>query len=410
MKNRYLMFFVMYFCAAALALSQFKIVPILGPITEGLGIAFEQVSWLMSVFTVAAIVLAIPAGGLIAKFGPKKVWVVVMLLMVCGNVIGAFGIESFAILLFSRVVEGCAFAFVAIAGIVFINMWFPDRNTGLFTGIFMSFISIGSIVALNCVYPLTSAYGLASAWWLAAIVAALLTVLFVVVVKEAPAPAQGGGGNLPKASLTPILKNQRVMLLCFLALTLGFVLYFFLNNYPSLFMTVYGVDQAGATLYSSLNNLFSIPFCVIGGFVVDKLGPKRAPVFMAVSFVFIIVACAFMTNLTPPLFVVHTLVIAAFPGLIYTACNYLIPRDVENPLQISYGIALMTLFYSLGIFIGSPIVLYAISGTGSWAVGGYILAVIMVIGLALNLLYIGVSKGKPAAPDFANSPMKAGDQ
>ena len=39
-----------------------------------------------------------------------------------------------------------------------------------------------------------------------------------------------------------------------------------------------------------------------------------------------------------------------------------------------------------------------------------ILAVIMVIGLALNLLYIGVSKGKPAAPDFANSPMKAGDQ
>ena len=157
MKNRYLMFFVMYFCAAALALSQFKIVPILGPITEGLGIAFEQVSWLMSVFTVAAIVLAIPAGGLIAKFGPKKVWVVVMLLMVCGNVIGAFGIESFAILLFSRVVEGCAFAFVAIAGIVFINMWFPDRNTGLFTGIFMSFISIGSIVALNCVYPLTSA-------------------------------------------------------------------------------------------------------------------------------------------------------------------------------------------------------------------------------------------------------------
>ena len=32
----------------------------------------------------------------------------------------------------------------------------------------------------------------------------------------------------------------------------------------------------------------------------------------------------------------------------------------------------------------------AIAGTGSWAVGGYILAVVMVIGLAMDLLYIGV--------------------
>ncbi len=391
MKNRYLMFFVMYFCAATLALSQFKIVPILGPITENLGIAYEQISWLMSVFTVASIVLAIPAGGLIAKYGPKKVWTIVMVIMVCGNVIGAVGVDNYAVLLVSRILEGCAFAFVAIAGIVFVNMWFPNKNTGLFVGIFMTFISIGSIIALNCMIPITTAYGLASAWWVTAIISALMTVVFLSVVREAPMSASEGS-EASKPSIAPILKNKRVMMICFLALSLGFVLYFFLNNYPSLFMTVYHVDATGATLYSSLNNLFSIPFCILGRFIVDRLGPKRTPVLMAASAVCVIVACAFMTEMTPSLFVVHTLVIAAFPGLLYTACNYLVPRDVENPMQISYGIALMTLFYSVGIFIGCPIVLYAIAGTSSWAIGGYVLAAVMAIGLAFILLYMAASK------------------
>ena len=391
MKNRSLMFFVMYFCAATLALSQFKIVPILGPITVHLGIAYEQVSWLMSVFTVAGIVLAIPAGGLIAKYGPKKIWTIVMVIMICGNVIGALGIDSYVVLLASRVLEGCAFAFVAIAGVVFVNIWFPNKNTGLFVGIFMTFISIGSIVALNCMIPLTTAYGLASAWWVTAIVSAVMTAVFLFVVGEAPV-SDAGSGEISKPSLVPILKNKRVMMICFLALTLGFVLYFFLNNYPSLFMTVYDVDAAGATFYSSLNNLFSIPFCILGGFIVDRLGPKGTPILLAVSAVCVIVACAFMTRLTPSLFIVHTLVIAAFPGLMYTACNYLVPRDVDNPMQISYGIALMTLFYSIGIFIGCPIVLYAIAGTGLWETGGYVLAAVMTIGLVFILAYIAISK------------------
>lgn len=103
------------------------------------------------------------------------------------------GIDSYVVLLASRVLEGCAFAFVAIAGVVFVNIWFPNKNTGLFVGIFMTFISIGSIVALNCMIPLTTAYGLASAWWVTAIVSAVMTAVFLFVVGEAPVSDAGSG-------------------------------------------------------------------------------------------------------------------------------------------------------------------------------------------------------------------------
>ena len=72
MKHRGLMFFIMYCASACVSLSQFKIVPLLGQISEMLSITPAETSWLMSVFTVAGIILALPAGGLVAKYGPKS--------------------------------------------------------------------------------------------------------------------------------------------------------------------------------------------------------------------------------------------------------------------------------------------------------------------------------------------------
>lgn len=385
------MFFILYCASMCVSLSQFKIVPILGQITETVGVSSADVSWLMSVFTVAGIILAIPAGGLIAKFGPKKVVMVVIAAMICGNIIGAFSLTNFPLLLLSRVIEGCSFAFVSIAGIVFINMWYPDKNTGLFVGIFMTFASIASVIALNTALPITAQLGLVSVWWIVAGLSVVFEILFVLIVKEA-APAEGEGGPAPKASIAPILRNGRVIFMAVVAMTIGFILYFYLNNYPTVFTQIYGLDPASANLYASFNGMFGIPFCIAGGFIIDRLGTKGTPIFMIVSFVCLVIACFITSSLNPNLFVLHTLLTAAFPGLILTAYNYLVPLSVGNPIQIGYGVGLVNVFYNVGIFIGSPIVLYAVAGTGSWAVGSAVLGVVAIIGLACVLGYMALAK------------------
>lgn len=391
MKHRGLMFFIMYCTAMCVSISQFKIVPLLGEIAQNAGITMAETSWLMSVFTIAGIVLAIPAGGLIAKFGPRKVFIAVVAAMICGNVIGAFSLGNYTLLLLSRVIEGCSFAFVSIAGIVFINMWFPDKNTGLFVGIFMTFASIASVIALNTALPIVLGLGLASAWWITAAISLIFEILFISIVKEAPAPT-GESAEQPKASIAPILKNGRVLSMSMVALSVGFVLYFFLNNYPTVFTSVYGLEPANANFLGSMNGMFGIPFCIVGGFIVDRLGVKRTPWLMVTSFVFLALACFAVASFSNNLLIVHTLLTAAFPGLILTSYNFIVPTCVSSPIQIGYGIGLVNVFYNIGIFIGSPIVLYAVQGTGDWSIAGLVLGGATIVGMIFVFLYMALAK------------------
>lgn len=84
-----LMFVIMYLAATSVSFSQIKIAPVLDLICASCGVTYAETSWLMSVFTIAGIVLAIPAGGLIAKYGPKKIFSLVLVVSLLGNIMGA---------------------------------------------------------------------------------------------------------------------------------------------------------------------------------------------------------------------------------------------------------------------------------------------------------------------------------
>lgn len=395
MKRRGLMFTVLFLSAICISLSQLKVVPILGALSMTMGISIAETSWLMSVFTIAGIVLAIPGGALVGKLGPKKLVVCLMVCLFVGNVIGGVS-TSYGPLLVSRMIEGVAFAMVATAGIVLINMWYPGKNSGLFIGIFMTFAAVASVIAMNTVLPITEAAGLKSVWWIVAGLSAVLAILVALVVQEA-APEGGPAGGPAPVKLSAVLSNRNVALLAFCQFCVGFVLYFFMTNYPILFGSVYGLDPATANFYTSLNGLWGIPFCIVGGFIVDRLGAKRAPVLIAVSFACLGVTCLAMTMLGTPTYIVHTFMAAVFPGLIIPAITFLIPRVVNNPGEIGYGMAIVSMLYSLGIFVGNPIVMYAIEGTGSWAIGSYILLAVCALGCVAAVAFIASAKARLAA-------------
>ena len=403
MKHRGLMFAIMYICAVFCSISQLKIVPILGLIGESLAIDLGQIGWLMSVFTIAGIILAIPAGGLVGKFGPKKVFLAVMIITVLGNIVGVFGLDNYTVLLSSRILEGCGFAMASVAGIVLINMWFPDKNTGLFVGIFVTFAAVASVVALNLALPMVTSFGMASVWWITALGTAIFTVLFWMFVKEAsPQETPQGAEGVPapsmtKPSLKRVLTSGPVLCICLAQLTIGFFLYFYMNNYPQVFGAVYNLDAQTANFYGSLNGLWGIPGCVFGGFLLDKLGKKGAPKLDLVCFAVMFVAAWITTGLNENLYILHTILTAVFPGLVLTAGNFLVPQIIRQPQDIGYGIGTLGLFYNIGIFVGNPIILSAVQATNDWAMASMILSAVSAFGFVMILIYMAISrKDNPA--------------
>lgn len=403
MKHRGLMFAIMYICAVFCSISQLKIVPILGLIGESLTIDLGQIGWLMSVFTIAGIILAIPAGGLVGKFGPKKVFLAVMIITVLGNIVGVFGLDNYTVLLSSRILEGCGFAMASVAGIVLINMWFPDKNTGLFVGIFVTFAAVASVVALNLALPMVTSFGMASVWWITALGTAIFTVLFWMFVKEAsPQETPQGAEGVPAPSMTKpsikrVLTSGPVLCICLAQLTIGFFLYFYMNNYPQVFGAVYNLDAQTANFYGSLNGLWGIPGCVFGGFLLDKLGKKGAPKLDLVCFAVMFVAAWITTGLNENLYILHTILTAVFPGLVLTAGNFLVPQIIRQPQDIGYGIGTLGLFYNIGIFVGNPIILSAVQATNDWAMASMILSAVSAFGFVMILIYMAISrKDNPA--------------
>ncbi len=391
------MFVVMFLAATSVSVSQIKIVPLLEMICQSANITYAQTSWLMSVFTIAGIILAVPAGGLIAKFGPKRIFCTVMALSVVGNALGALSVSNFAMLLLSRVVEGSAFAMVSIAGVVFINAWFPAKQ-GLFNGIYTTFGAIGSFLALSVILPLYNGVGLAGVWWVMTAIIAVLTVACLVFLEEvrsdAPAGAPGAPALNTATQLGQVVRSKAILAIAGCQLLCGLILYFFINNYPTIFTQLYGFEPANANLYGSIFSLFGIPFCIFGGFICDRMGPRRSVTMMAVSFAVLAVVVLATTFLLPGTYIVHMALISFITGVAMTAQVYIIPFCVKDFSQIGMGVSLLTMGFNIGIFIGNPIIMYAVEGTGNWNWASYILCAASVLAVLLMLVFIKAAKSE----------------
>lgn len=112
----------------AMAMVQYKVPTIMLSIMDAFSMNASGASWLMSIFVLMMIPLAIPAGFATNKFGPRKVIGFSIVLIVIGSVIGSFAADA-TLLLATRALEGVAVTILTVAGPVLIGQCVaPERN------------------------------------------------------------------------------------------------------------------------------------------------------------------------------------------------------------------------------------------------------------------------------------------
>ncbi|MBO0445045.1 MFS transporter [Enterococcus ureilyticus] len=362
-RNRWLKFLLLYAGGVLVSLSQLKLVPIQNELGSELGVSLSTVSWLMSIFTVSGIFLAVPGGALVTRFGPKKLLIGLMGCLAIGNIWEGIS-TRFCSLLLSRALEGIPFSMIIMVGIVFIHFWFQESNSGIPTGLWGTFSALGSMLAMNLFKPLVQAYGLRSLWFLIAGLSVLLLCLFFFLLDE-PKNQSIVEQKRMSGSFKKAIENKSIWLLALAQGCMAFILFAFINLYPQIYRQQYGLSESLANSYTGYFGLFGIPFGALAGYLIDRT--KKGQVMVFCSFLLMLAATFWMGYLSSNVtFIMQLFALSAGASLSSSCVMILAPKVVKQDRLIGASVSFINLFYYVGIFVGTPIVTKLSEGDQSW--------------------------------------------
>lgn len=366
---------LLYLGAIILSVSQMKISPtdLRESFIAELQLSPIEVSIYVSIFAFAPVFLAIPGGNLVKRFGAKWISIVIMAALFLGNIIGYFT-NTYWLMLLARIIEGVSFSFIMVTGMVLITNWFKDSGYGLAVGIFGTFSAFGYAAVIYLLPMLFEQFGLKSIWLTLGIAAAIIGLFFLFFF-ENTAKKEEGDSKPVVGSFREALSNPGIMMLAIAMLTVSFILFTFLDGYPTMFKSVYNLGDDASKLNAMLFGLVGIPVGLLIGYLIERTGKPLTIGFF--SFIIMALAC-FLTDKTPvSILVLQVIVLSTCIGFTSTCIAASIPKVAVKSQLIEDSFAIVYLFYYIGALIGIPLVSGLVSSYG-WQVG-----VLPLTGIAL---------------------------
>ncbi len=129
------------------ALHIWKLAPALPLLQESLSLTITQAGWLISVFQLAGMLLGMPLGLLIPRFGLKRSIITGLYILSVASLIGAF-CQHVTLLLLLRIVEGMALLMVTMAAPGLMRQVAPKEKIHFFMSLWSAYIPTATVIAL----------------------------------------------------------------------------------------------------------------------------------------------------------------------------------------------------------------------------------------------------------------------
>lgn len=362
------------------------------------GIGPSSIGSLVSAISVISVFLALPIGGVIAKYGARKLILLAFALAIIGNVMGALS-PTQEMLVVSRIIEGAGFGIFAPAAPSLIASYFPPDKRGLPMGIWSTYVGTGGFLVLvltNVLVDFNDPNSWANVWWFIVIAIAILAILFFIFVHPAT-PAQDAEGKKDKHPFVEGLKSLPSWLLAasFMLYNCGFIA---LTTFmPTYLKTVLMIDPASANLYTSVLTFLLIVGGFVAGFILKKIKPQNKPILYLVSMICsgIIFSFSFVygANMIMVFSVLGGLILQFIPAIMFNNA----PDTAPHPALIGVAMGIMSLGQNIGgliagTFSGTIIESFGWSAMTFTLIGLSVLAVIVAALYALSMKKRGQKK------------------
>lgn len=369
----------------------FKVSASLSLLTADLGIDASAGSWLITVCTVVAVVLVLPAGGLADRFGPKRVGLVGLICAALGSAAGAF-CNELGPLLATRAVEGIGYALIGVVSPALIAQAFPPEKRGVPMAIWSCWMDLGMLAVLNVANFFIDPAVVSSwtnLWWLCAVLIAVVAVVYAFAVKEAPRPPAGEGE--PGPSLAQGLKSPATWMVALVFFLYNIGVLSLLTLAPLFCQTQFGLGPAEANSYTSLLTLGMISGAFATGLVLVRVKTLHGRiVLLVVSMVLaaLVLGWAYVYTFDQivAFMLLGGLALSIMPAVGFT----IVPETAATPAFAGLSIGLFMLMGNLAGF-GTPLIGALLES--SPATVALVLVVVNLVGAALALMLLTRVKG-----------------
>jgi MFS transporter, NNP family, nitrate/nitrite transporter len=362
----------------------------LGPdLQDRLGLSDLQLSVMVAVPVILGSVMRVPMGIITDRHGGRRVFAALMAFTLAPLLALAAWHSSFGAVLALGFLLGFTGSSFAV-GVPLISRWYPPARQGYALGVYG--MGMGGTVLAGLVAPkIAKAWGLTAPFLLAAGLLAVMTVVFLVLVRDPPRPRPGTAGS----ALEPlrIFRSSRrawaLTLFYFLSFG-GFVAMFL--YLPKLLTGVYDLSRTDAGARAAGFALLAVLARPAGGVLSDRVGAPRVLrwSFVATAALAAVLAASY-TQIVP--LTTACLSIAVAFGLGTGAVFKLVAAWFPGEVGAVTGV--VGAAGGLGGFFPPLVMALVKSATGGYALGFALLAAVAVGCLAV---LAGVGERPAAGP------------
>ena len=342
----------------------------------------------MSIYAIAGLLLSVPLGRAIQRYGAEDLVVMALGLMMIGIVMVLAWPESGWLVLAARGLEGVAFAVLAISGPVLANASASSRQLPVVIGLTATWIPVGQLSATLLAAWLAAGGDWRVMWHIGFAAAAAFAAIALLASHGAGAPSRRGDPAAPPAPAALTRTQRANLVLAGAVFMLWSAQYFaYMTWLPQYLVEVFDFSVAASQLGYAIPVSLVLTFCIVTGVALRRahwLGPLM--VFgMAVQ---VVVWALVPVTGSGAGGVVSLIAYGCGAGIVPT-CLFAMPSAIlgrGHGTARAFGIVMTG--RNMGVLIGPVLLAQAFKLTGTWSLAGPIFGLVTLVALVATVALV----------------------
>ena len=372
----------------SLQLSNLGFSPLLPSIQREFGMSYTQLGLFTGLYGLLAMLLSVPAGVSVRRFGEKRVLGIGLLGVAVGSVLlGEAWSFGSALAFRGLTIFGYRFAFVSV--LIAVALTAPASLRGRTMGVLGATSALASVIGAPLGGMLVGGFG----WRLAILGYAAMAVLgaavFWLFYRSTPNDPAGESQPVHGTTSRSAFLSPVVWMLALIVGLGGFGQFTVTYFVPSVTNALYGLDATAAGVIISTGYVTAIVVNLGVGLLADRFNKV-----VVLGAVFVLLACA-SASLAIESLLIFRVATATVIGLGFTAANQLygLAGAVMPRHEAGHAMGVVSLGAGLFGYFGPQMLGILRDRTGSFAAGFYMVAVCDVITLTLIAVLYRMTRG-----------------